>query len=505
MLFNSPVVKQNLISIIFFNMEDFRNNLKNLLFDVLEYGIKITNLEFPNGALRVEDYNKKLIKNCHIGFRKAQLFIVKEILIEQASIKQLQNNLKTYNTIRDKQKVDEAKIKIKKIEFKIKVYKKIADTIAWQLFYTQIYVARKLNAGKENAVYLSESNIQHAIEVVNELHANLPDSFALITDITSFIGIGDILFKTIEELSLIELKQGKTNQIIETIIKNAEKSRTKIDSLMNQINKDYDDKKFFKQTQRMVNQGIRMKKVSDIINKGVSIDNFIGLPSIIPEKPMEVENFTHILINLVNQLWSGKKDWKYTVVENCVLIGIYRNKFAEIGDKIIGKLIYEESGENFPVFNYVDMCLDKPLAEPFYLKAFSRDQLVAMTFGEVKIFMAINFHELIKVFQSIGIQANWLSRKKTDNISLKSKNEIFKFKNRAIECKLNDNMILHLGGGAIFRIIFSQVLPSSIAQCIMKDLLGEDEIIEKIMSASEEEYTLPNFTQKINLKVDPYF
>jgi hypothetical protein len=254
-------------------MKKFKNILKDLLIDICEYGITVTYLEFPNTSLGLETHQKALIKNCHTGFKKAQLFIVQELLENQNLIKRLNEELKISRSNRDKERINELKNELNKTEFEIKIYKKIADSIAWQLFYAQSYVARKLNTGEENESYLSDSNIQHVIKVVNKLHANHPESFALITDITSFISIGDILFKNAAQLLLIELKEGETNIKIKNLITDAAKSGITIDEFFDEINKTQ-NRNFSKQAQRMVNQGIRMKKLSQIINKGVSVDNF---------------------------------------------------------------------------------------------------------------------------------------------------------------------------------------------------------------------------------------
>ncbi|MEH1890840.1 MAG: hypothetical protein V7K92_15795 [Nostoc sp.] len=83
----------------------FENNLRNLLFDVREYGTVVTNIEFPNGSLMLPDYQQRLIINCHLGFRKAQSFILEQIITNQQEINQLQESLKFYKMNRYTNKV----------------------------------------------------------------------------------------------------------------------------------------------------------------------------------------------------------------------------------------------------------------------------------------------------------------------------------------------------------------------------------------------------------------
>ncbi|MBN3928007.1 hypothetical protein [Nostoc sp. NMS4] len=479
----------------------FENSLRDLLFDVREYGTVVTNIEFPNGSLMLPDYQQRLIINCHLGFRKAQNFIIEQIITNQKEINQLKESLKFYRMNKDTNKVSNIQDKINIKLFEDKVYRKIADTIAWSLFYAQSYVARKLYSGRPDEVNLSQSNIEHALEAINELHTAHPESIALISDITSFIGIGDILFKNYEELSVIELKEGNINEVVKNLIKKGEESGHTIDSLVTQIEKDH-NQKISTQTKRMINQTIKMKKLSNIINMGSSIDNILGLPSFILEKPVEVEYFTHVLIRMLNELYSGNKDWKYEIIEDCIHIGVYRNKFAEIGGQLISELIYNKTGKRFPVFNYVSSCLNKPLAEPFFIKAFTKDHLVAMTFGKVKFFIAIDFDELINISRKMGLKSDWISRKKTAQLNLTK--EMIIFDNQAIEFSLNEDMSIFMSGGLVFRMIFSHVIPSSIAKGIMNTLMEQSEVIEKLNLALSEEYNLPTLIQKIDLSVEPY-
>jgi hypothetical protein len=150
-------------------MKKFQKNLLNLLFYVREYGIVETIIQFQNGVLIFEDFNRRFIQNCHLGFRKAQNCIVEEIINNQKEISQLEDSLKLYRRNKDKNKANDIQYQINIKKFEVKTYIKIADSIAWQLFYAQNYVARRLYSGRTSEVKLSESNIQHTLEEINNL------------------------------------------------------------------------------------------------------------------------------------------------------------------------------------------------------------------------------------------------------------------------------------------------------------------------------------------------
>ncbi|MCX5983145.1 MAG: hypothetical protein NTY89_15415 [Nostocales cyanobacterium LacPavin_0920_SED1_MAG_38_18] len=482
-------------------MKKFQKNLLNLLFYVREYGIVETIIQFQNGVLIFEDFNRRFIQNCHLGFRKAQNCIVEEIINNQKEISQLEDSLKLYRRNKDKNKANDIQYQINIKKFEVKTYIKIADSIAWQLFYAQNYVARRLYSGRTSEVKLSESNIQHTLEEINNLHLKNPESIALISDITSFIDIGDIFFKNLENISVIELKQGSTNKVIQNILLDEQLTGISTETLIEKVKKEHGEK-VSKQTQRMIKQGTRMKKLSDIINTGSGICNYLDIPIVIPEKPVKVKCYTDLLVKIVNELWIDNKKGIYEVVEGCIHIGVYNHSYVQYYTDVFGKLVSSKSGKNFPVFDYIRLCLDSPLAEPFFIKPFTKDQLIAMILKEIKIFIAIDFDEMINILNKTGLQADWISRSKTEDLKLNRKNEIFTFEHRAIQCKLNDVSVT-MGKGLVSKMIFSHILPSSLAESLMQDG-QQSEILEHLNLVSSLKYNLPTFVKSINLNIEPY-
>jgi len=70
-------------------------------------------------------------------------------------------------------------------------YSGIADAIGWQLFKNELaYVKRFFMA--QPPPTLQEANIESVLIVVEQCHAQNPDSIALISDLTTFIQVGDI-------------------------------------------------------------------------------------------------------------------------------------------------------------------------------------------------------------------------------------------------------------------------------------------------------------------------
>lgn len=118
-------------------------------------------------------------------------------------------NLKQARTNRDK--ISESKIKsdIKEIETRLNMLSHVGDGIVWQLFGAQVYIIRRFYIN-ESFKTLEESNIKHALQVASIINQK-PENFALITDITNFIQIGDLIVLKDDQLGVLELKDGKVN------------------------------------------------------------------------------------------------------------------------------------------------------------------------------------------------------------------------------------------------------------------------------------------------------
>jgi hypothetical protein len=88
----------------------------------------------------------------------------------------------------------------------------IADGIAIQMMSQQVHIARRLHIGEKSTKLFENANIEHTIKEADKINED-PGNFAQISDLTSFVQIGDLLIahKT-PGLCISEIKEGKTNQ-----------------------------------------------------------------------------------------------------------------------------------------------------------------------------------------------------------------------------------------------------------------------------------------------------
>ncbi|MCI0613077.1 hypothetical protein L0244_08810, partial [bacterium] len=153
----------------------------------------------------------------------------------------------------------------------------------------------------------------------------------------------------------------------------------------------------------------------------------------------------------------------YTEIENCLMIGAYRDLAKNNGKKFIQYLVNQFTGKKFPVFSFAQS-LYIPVCEPIFLKPLREQDIFDIIFDRTRVYMAIKLDNLIKMFDANGAKARWLSRKETDKILKEShlSKDILVYDNKAIAVELG-GISMYLGNGVLGRIIFDNILPSSVA------------------------------------------
>src|SRR5690606_26016656 len=324
--------------------------------------------------------------------------------------------------------------------FRQLVYRKLADSIAWQLIKGQHYVARRLFINQPPPV-INSSNISDVIKRVNELNKD-EQSFALISDLTSFIQIGDILWKTPKGLSIIEAKEGEKN----------ETARELLDYLNLPEETDYDkvfppyfNPKMKEQIKRMHRQDVRATRAVDVINNSIGKDPVSGKPMFITEVTSELDYYYDDIERLIND--SKEKDWAYDVIDECLHIGAYRNNWTSYGSSVLEYIVKQITAKDIKSIALLNN-LNIQITEPLFLKPFDNKTILELLSGEVMIYMVLDYEQIIKKFNAQGVKANWSSKKETHKIKDGDpySREIITLDNQAINISYN-NHSLHLGSG----------------------------------------------------------
>jgi hypothetical protein len=435
-------------------MKQFEETIKEIFHFIAEYGIQNKPLDFRNYDKISENDKHEFLVKVHKGFRLGQDLIIKEIVPlfkEREKLKKAEIESK-----RNKEKELLKKIinDIHLVEYKIKLLRHFADFIAWQVFKNDYYKARRFYSGSRSRPDLLNSNLQSVLNAVDYFNKQDDINFALVSDLTSFIDIGDILLIGKDSISVIECKEGEV--------------QSKVFDFLDEINKDDFDirkvdlsnknAKFFKQAERTIKQIERGSKLSNFLKNEKGLDPFSNVEIKVFEATNPTEYYFDELINLIEK--SKLKSYACGEIEEMIFIGIYRGENNRQFSRFFFNEVVKQMYSKHIVVDYLNV-IGLPLKEPLFFKPFGVPTIFDILFGRVQIFLAINLDKLIDSFNENGVNARWMSRKETHKIIDSGKGfEPFVYQNQAIEIMMNDQPII-LGDSFLIYLLLDNVTPSS--------------------------------------------
>jgi hypothetical protein len=450
-------------------LDEHKIKLKDVCDKAFAFGIRsiISQVEpYSHPDTWGEDIKHTFLIKCHEGFKLAQDLIIEEIIEYQRLIREFTLELKESRRQRDKDKERSLLEKIAVSEHRAKTFSHVADGIAWQLISGQIHIARRLYI-KESSKYLDSSNIKHAISVAKQINQK-PEDFALISDTTNFVQIGDLLIRQGKQVGIAELKEGKVNDQIADFFEKLEKEapESEIKEFVQNL-----DGKTVEQMKRILNQQERAIRAIEVINNDKGNDPKTGKKITVTTPSIETEYYYKELFELKEQL--KEKNWAYGVLENaCVHIGMYKNESRIMAPFAIRELLRAKT-ENHIVVDFQGIV--ENVSSPLFAKPFDPEFLIDVVGGDVKVIIGIDFDALLEMFRDIGLKARWLTTKETVKMKEgETTKSIFTVNKRAIGIsgQTEDKEII-LGGGIISKILYDNIYPSNIAFSFKKDMFGE--------------------------------
>ncbi|MFC0263811.1 hypothetical protein [Fontibacter flavus] len=446
------------------SIEEFRNTLKDiadLAFSNAINSLNVNHNSLNNPKLFDKEFQNEFVSKVHEGFKKAQEKLIVEVLYYQNLLQERNISLKEFRRQKNKSDSENTEIEIKVIKQRISNLSHIADSIAWQMIGGEIHIARRLFNSSYSQKFLASSNIQHAIKVAEEINKS-PLNFALISDLTHFVQIGDLLIKQSNLVGLMELKEGKVNEQINLFF---EELRLKKQPINEEILKNRFDENVLKQALRMNRQKERTEKIIEIINTDKGIDPTTNEPIVIKTPNIKTEGYHLALNKLYKDLSSNL--YSYEVIEHCLHIGMYQNEGRSMAPFVIKHLLEKET-ENFILIDW--LTITNNVSQPLFLKPFPPEFIIEVLTGKVKIIMGLNLDKLIGLFNSLGLKTRWVNQKEANKMlkGMPRQEEIFIINKKRIMFTIPSLEIeTFLSGGILSKIFYDNILPSNIARTFL--------------------------------------
>jgi hypothetical protein len=343
--------------------------------------------------------------------------------------------------------------------------RKIIDAIAWQILDRQLYIARRLCRNRRLVPLRKRSNLQPVVDVANRWQGDDLTRFALISDASTFIDVGDLLLSEPLEgkrLTLAEVKMGDVNrEILDIVYSTPNTNEEQVKSFLHRHGR-----KGFDQLGRVFRQTMRMVHVAEFFNRGESRDPDSSETIKLTEDKVEAETYDRHLYQLLER--AKRRGWAVDVVDECLVIGVFRGSTLPSAHKGFDRWLSLAGWNDY--FFKCDLVesMVHPLALPLFSRELDSESINDLLFGRAIVLMGLSIEKFIALSNKVGVPMHWSSRKKAAPIP-KSK----------IGIKLDNRVLLAggrfaVGGGYVLRIFFHGLTPRFMIEVLGRQLTSPD-------------------------------
>ena len=306
---------------------DFKQELRQILPLVLSYAADFYKLQQSKNPNKVLDKIgwENFANKCHEGFKLAQTKIINALIEIEEESSSLRLSLKQAKRDRNEKKIKDISAVLKKLLLQKAVFEELANVIVWTIMRMDRIKIKALMQPDMHHKSLLTSNIQSLIETAAHYNKD-PNKFALITDIASCVGMGDLIIIDTQknEWFLTEIKEGKINDII---LKTLSKGQLSIaQNYLTNLTDKRNALKFLKQFKRVINQHQKSSDALKYGKVGVGRDLFTGRPKqMIDLTTLVDEKFTPFVFQALKKLYAQSTKSELYFPFDCGIVGLIRN------------------------------------------------------------------------------------------------------------------------------------------------------------------------------------
>lgn len=351
---------------------------------------------------------------------------------------------------------------------RILFYRKVMDSVAWQMLHFQLYIARRLYGGHQPPS-LVHSNF-NAVKEEAKAMASGPEMFALISDLTTFVQVGDLLVIDMAagRLKLIEVKTGRKNQQVGEFADFVVQSQN---TYALKLFREQEGQKTFEQLTRVLRQKARMSAVVQILSKGEGVDPHLKVPITIPENPIAIQEYDHRLAEVI--AGSEKSGYALDVIDGCLFLAAYRNDARSWGPGAFQHGWFYPSGgrKGFPIANLLS-CMVTPLALPLFCRDLPAEHVFDLLFGRCKVILGIHLDEFAARSQARGLPLAWSTKKEAARLTSQGLRP-YTVDHRALVAPLPGDGQTAFSDGLIVRMLYHGTTPDSCIDLLAHPLPAE--------------------------------
>ena len=369
---------------------------------------------------------RRFIRGCHYGWDLAQGRLSKLVLAHRLKVIELRTALQTDITNRNVIEINRKKSLIVCLELRQIVLRRLADAILYHLIKMQNWILRRVSL-EDRIREIDPTVLERTVRKATELNRAERLNFHLACDLTTAVHVGDLIKVNFASQAatwtLIELKEGKLNTLLNDII---EKSGGDLPEARAGEIRERFGPKAVSQARRMIRQRNRQRELMKLIETDEGIDIRNKMPIKLFET-VGVDDYREILGDLSEKARS--RGLAAHAVDNCLrLIAVREEEYKKLGRRGVAFLFYqfqfrtrEYSSPSDQlleaIYPFSDLALTNLLAmwpPPLYLWL-PEKMVLDLLFGRISIFAQLDFSELFKLARTHGLEMRWVSASEMKN------------------------------------------------------------------------------------------
>ena len=440
------------------NSGKFERELKKLIYYVREYGIQ--HLNFPPSELsRIRDDNtiaEEFTTQVHKGFYFAQervIDLLRKVINEQKKAK-----CDIAEARRNRDKATESALLAKRdtAHYQECILRRIIDAIVWTLCGFELSTIRRLYMEQE-PIDITDSNLNSELSFLESYKQSHPAGFALISDLSMIVQVGDIITKDISEgTGIIELKEGRVNKRVFEILH--EYGENHCDHYLASVLSE-EGKKVSEQFFRSVKQMHKDMLAVNIINKGQGEDPQSGKEVTVVESALELATFNPVFLDVIKR--ASIKGKASQTIQGCLTIVAYDTTHPTVSTVQPSDAPIERPSKNkkkneedIPIRSMdLRQTLIAPTTRPLFLCPLPENYIVDIAMERRIVKFYLNVPQWLQMFEEQGFTVRMLGKKETARIKQQSDHgtQILEVNGQAVEIQKGAYKSL-LGEGLLARM-----------------------------------------------------
>jgi hypothetical protein len=375
------------------------------------------------------------------------------------------------------------------------IWRRINDALVWSMLGHKDHYIRRLCHRKER-LSLLHANPVALRRLIDNLNED-PQTFALWSDATSCIDVGDIICRSFSGGldGILEVKEGKVNHQILDLMSSCAEQETRIEAIAAFVEK-Y-GAKGLQQIDRMAKQRRRHNQVLDILESDRGFDPHHEQYVVVRDANTPLESYD---VRLQEILEEPIETPVLRCIDRCLWVYIDRDPSKSFGERVKSfsdRLSREapeawkwsrdhESSNGLVDVVPLDGNLFCPEAIPLVLRQLEPDTIRDVIVGQLteRVLLHVDWKEYGRIVEGLGAQLIWSSTKAGRSQRARPlAQRLMTVGERIPRIQLADGRYFE-GQSKIYRALFDGVCPSSIAAQYVEVLKASDPLVDKINEES---------------------